>query len=192
MSIITCYARLSDSQLQEMNQSPETFHNIFQTTLPGVEVIDLDKAAGVIAWLLSPCKRAEQVEFAALIDEELNGEAQQAADPQFIPPLDDFAMCIEGRGPNKIVHLDFGYGPACEFSADDVKRFAAALDGVNENVLRRELNFELMDSQELPVEYWQEKGEETFTQYILPLFEKLKGFYQAAANSGQSVLVWNS
>ena len=63
---------------------------------------------------------------------------------------------------------------------------------MNESVLRSELNFELMDTQHLPVEYWQEEGEETFSKYIVPQFEKLKRFYKGAANTGQSVLVWYS
>ena len=66
------------------------------------------------------------------------------------------------------------------------------MDRVNETVLRRELNFELMDTLHLPVEYWQEEGEETFTRYIVPQLEKLKRFYKSAANAGQSVLVWYS
>ncbi|HTN74669.1 MAG TPA: DUF1877 family protein, partial [Pirellulaceae bacterium] len=163
-----------------------------QNVPPGGEFIDLDKAAGVIAWLLSPCKRAEQIQFAALINEDLGEESQSAADQQPIPPLDDLAICIEGRGSKKINGLEVGYGPACEFAPDDVKRFSAALDKVNESGLRSELNFELMDTQHLPVEYWQEEGEETFTSYIVPNFEKLKRFYRSAANAGQSVLVWYS
>ncbi len=113
-------------------------------------------------------------------------------DPQPIPPLDELAICIEGRGSNKLNGLNVGYGPACEFQPEEVRKFSVELEKVNESILRRELNFELMDTLQLPVEYWQEEGEETFTEYIVPQFEKLKCFYKAAANAGQSVLVWYS
>jgi hypothetical protein len=189
--MITCYARLAPSQLQGLDKSRGTLARLHQNVPPGGHVIDLDKAAGVIAWLLSPCKRAEQIQFAASINEAL-GEEPSLPDPQPIPPLDELAICIEGRGPRKINGLDVGYGPACEFQPEEVKTYSTALAQVNESVLRRELNFELMDSLHLPVEYWQEEGEETFTKYIVPRFEKLKRFYNDAANAGQSVLVWYS
>jgi hypothetical protein len=142
--------------------------------------------------LLSPCKRAEQIEFAASMNEALGEEMPSLPVPEPMPPLDELAICIEGRGPKKLNGLDVGYGPACEFPPEDVQRFSAALDAVNESVLRRELNFELMDTLHLPVEYWQDEGEETFTKYIVPQAEKLKRFYKAAANTGQAVLVWYS
>lgn len=192
VSMITCYARLAASQIQELKPSPETLARLHEHIPPGGEVIDLDKAAGVIAWLLSPCKRAEQIEFATLLNQDLGEETSPAIDPQPIPPLDELAMCIEGRGATKIAGLDVGFGPACEFQPEDVTRFSAALENVNDAVLRKELNFELMDTLYLPVEYWQEEGEETFTQYIVPQFEKLKRFYKAAANASQSVIVWYS
>lgn len=192
MSMITCYARLTASQLQGLDQSPGTLARLHEHVPSGGEVIDLDKAAGVIAWLLSPCKRAEQIDFAAVINEDLGEETMPSLSQQPFPPLDDLAICIEGRGSKHLKALDVGYGPACEFQPEEVKRYSDALDKVNESVLRRELNFELMDTLHLPVEYWQEEGEEVFTQYILPLFEKLKRFYKAAANGSQSVLVWYS
>lgn len=190
--MITCYARLTPAQLQALPRSPETLARLHQNVPPGGDFIDLDKAAGVIAWLLSPCKRAEQIEFAASINEALGEEMPSLPDPQPIPPLDELAICIEGRGSNKLNGLNVGYGPACEFQPEEVRKFSVELEKVNESILRRELNFELMDTLQLPVEYWQEEGEETFTEYIVPQFEKLKCFYKAAANAGQSVLVWYS
>ncbi|MGI8981556.1 MAG: DUF1877 family protein [Pirellulaceae bacterium] len=190
--MVTCYARLSGTQLQQMDSSPTTLARIHQNVPPGAEVIDLDKASGVLAWLLSPCKRAEQIQFASIINEELGEELAPAYSLQPVPPLDDFAICIEGRGPKKIKFLDVGCGPACEFEPAEVRRFSDLLATIDESVLRRELNFELMDTMHLPVEYWQEEGEETFTRYIVPQFEKLRRFYEAAANANQSVLVWYS
>jgi hypothetical protein len=143
MSMITCYARLTPFQVQGLAKSPETLARLHQNVPPGGEFVDVDKAAGVIAWLLSPCKRAEQIQFAALINEDLGEEAPTSPDPQPVPPLDELAICIEGRGPKKISGLDVGYGPACEFQPEEVKQYSVALDKVSESVLRRELIYEI-------------------------------------------------
>lgn len=188
--MITYYARLSRPQLDELQSTPDAFSRIHERIPPGAEIIDLDKASGVIAWLLSPCKRAEQIQFAALVNEDLDDNQMEPPDLPPVLPLDDFAIAIEGRGAKKIAKLDIGYGPACAFEPAEVKRFSDLLATVNASVLRRELNFKLMDTLHLPVEYWEEAGEETFTQYIVPQFEKLKRFYLEATKAGQLVLVW--
>jgi hypothetical protein len=190
VSIVTYYARLTSPQLAELRAAPEGLSGIHRHPPSGGELLDLDKASGVIAWLLSPCKRAEQVHFAAEMEEMLNGTKADPSTLPSIPALDDLAIAIEGRGPRKDTRLDVGLGPACVFEPEEVKRFARLLGGVDEGVLRRALDFPLMDKLYLPVEYWEEEGEQAFSEYILPMFENLKRFYQAAANAGQYILVW--
>ena len=190
MSIITYYARLNQSQLDELRADSRGLGLVYERCPQGAEVIDLDKASGVIAWLLSPCKRAEQAHFAADMDEVINEIPTNHAALPVVPSLDDFAISIEGRGPSKEERLEHGLGPACHFDCAEVERFAQLLSSVDQNVLRRELDFQLMDNLFLPVEYWEEQGEQNFSEYILPLFKKLKQFYMNAANSSQHVLVW--
>jgi len=190
MSMVTYYARLSGTQVEELRSTAEGLQAIYKRPPIDGSLIDLDKASSVISWLLSPCKRAEQLRFAAEMNEMLKETPIAEADFPAVPPLDEFAIAIEGRGPRKDRALDAGLGPACIFEPDEVQRFSKALSAVDGIILRRALDFKLMDTLYLPLEYWEEEGEQIFSQYLLPLFAKLKQFYLDAANAGQLVLVW--
>ena len=170
MSVITYYQRCAPDAIDAESDFDD-----------GGETIDLDKASEVISWLLSPCKRAEQVHFAAIV------ESREPMDPKAlppIPPIDDFAIAVEGRGSNQ-------EETHCYFEPHEVIRFAKLLGTIDVNTLRRNLDFKAMDAMHLPLDNRMEEGEELFTEYIVPLFEKLKQFYQRAANARQAVMVWH-
>lgn len=190
MSVVSSYARLSTSQLENLRTKPDGLASLHKDCPAGGAVLYLDKASGVISWLLSPCKRAEQIRFAAEIESVMNDKEVDNAQMPSVPPLDELLIAIEGRGPNKDERLSSGLGPACVFQPDDVVRFDAVLSKVDISTLRRELNFPLMDTLHLPLDYWQEEGEEIFVEYLVPLFEKLKQLYADAAKANQHVLVW--
>ena len=71
-----------------------------------------------------------------------------------------------------------------------MKRYTALLSKVDESVLREHLDFPQMDRLYFAIDTWQDEGEELFLEYVVPLFERLKQFYCAAADAGQCVLVW--
>ncbi len=189
MSIITYYARLNREQLDGLLASADGLADLYRSVPDGAELIDLDKASEVVSWLLSPCKRSDQARIANDLAEDLGDEAPFDELPPEAP-LDSFAVAIEGRGSRKESRLQAGYGPACIFEPAEVKEFARLLSGVDEPQLREQLDFPLMDKLFLPVEYWEEEGEETFAEYIMPLFRRLQSFYQNAAAAQQHVLIW--
>jgi len=185
MSVINYFARLNSEQLESWQRLRSPFDNLPQ----GVEVIDLDKATDVIAWLLSPGKRIEQLHFAQQMAEMLGDEVVATPLPQMPEVPDEFSVAIEGRGPNR---TELAGVDACRFDPKEVKDIAALLVSVSESDLRTKADYKLMDTVCLPVEYWQEEGDQTMAEYILPNFAKLKQFYVAAAKSDQIVLVWAS
>ena len=82
--------------------------------------------------------------------------------------------------------------PTSGAQPSEIAEYASLLGGIDEAALRAKLDFPLMDKLYLPVEYWQEEGEETFTEYIVPLFERRKALYVEAERMGQCVLVWHA
>lgn len=214
MSVTTSYARLARPQLEELSASPEPARVLYETPPAGSECIDLDKAAEVLAWLLSPCKRAEQRDAADPRPDRqrtpspvADAPAQRGAllailqgqkpipvaeAPALTPPPDTLLAAIEGRGRRREPRIKLGLGVACVFEPAEVQEYAQALAGVDEAALRASLDFALMDTQNLPVGDWQEEGESTFSEYILPAFLRLQAFYANAAAAHQHVLVWHS
>lgn len=115
MSIVTYYARMSLPQLEQLRADPQGLAALYANPPAGGELLDLDKASDTISWLLSPCKRAEQLHYAAQMAKVMNDAQYDANTLPPIPPLDDFAIAVEGRGPNKDRRLGLGPGPACIF-----------------------------------------------------------------------------
>jgi hypothetical protein len=190
MSITTYYGRLSPEEYAAMRNDPDGLAQFITGALPQDRLLYLDKATPVIAWLLSPLKRHEQAHFAAVCRAD-DIATFQTPDLGPEPPMDEILIPLEGRGA-KDEALDVGMGAACVIQPAEVKRFAALVAEVDEMKLREQLNFQKLDEAALPVDYWTEEGEETFTQYILPLFLQLQSFYSAAKADDQVVLVWYS
>jgi len=192
MSVVTYYGRVSDAELESMCASPSGLAQFVDGTLPEERMLYLDKAAPVIAWLVSPLKRHEQLHFAAVVNagSDLENFKQPDFGPE--PPFDDLLIPTEGRGPKKDERLDVGMGPACVIASTEVSKYTGMLSAIGETQLRQQLDFKALDEACLPVDYWQEEGEQTFAEYILPLFERLQAFYSAAAKEKQHVLVWCS
>jgi hypothetical protein len=186
MSITTYYGRVSKQQYEAMRLDSDGLAQFVTGTLPQEQLLYLDKATPVIAWLLSPLKRHEQAHFAAVCR---NTVVAPDLGPE--PPIDEMLVPIEGRGPTDEA-LDVGMGPACVLEFDDVSRYARLLENVSEAQLREKLNFQELEDAALPIDYWPEEGEQIFTEYIVPLFNQLQEFYRAAASNNQLVLVWYS
>jgi hypothetical protein len=171
-----------------MRINPEGLAQFVSGALPHEQLLYLDKATPVIAWLLSPLKRHEQAHFAAaFLEDDIDTFVPPDFGPE--PPLDELLIPIEGRGSVDEA-LDVGMGPACVFEPDDVYKYARLLENVSETQLREKLNFTELEDAALPIDYWPEEGEKIFTEYIVPLFNQLQEFYRMAASNNQLVLVW--
>jgi len=190
MSVTTYYGRLTKEQLEAMASHPHGLSQFVDGTIPKDQMLYLDKAAPVIAWLLSPLKRHEQLHFAAVVNARDDIANFQKPDFGPEPPFDEILIPIEGRGETKEERLDVGMGPTCIIAPIDVKRFSQHLKSVSEATLRAQLDYKAMDEAALSVDYWQEEGDQNFNDYILPLFKQLQAFYGEAASKEQHVLVW--
>jgi hypothetical protein len=188
MSITTYYGRLSEKEYAAMRVSPDGLQQFASGALPPEHLLYLDKAAPVIAWLLSPLKRYEQAHDAAVYA-AVDTDTFTSPDLGPEPPLDEILVPVEGRG-TKDETLSAGLGPACVVPVSDVKRYSRMLGELNESSLREHLDFAALDAAALPVEYWVEEGEQTFSEYILPLFKQLQAFYAAATANDHVVLIW--
>ena len=191
MSIVANYARLSPSQVPQLNASAGADPYTLLTSLPGVEVIDTDQSWGPMAWLASSTKRLEaKHNWLVMADPDLD----DAFIAESIARLDSAAIdspliAIEGRSEKRIEALDNGMGPAALFDRDEVRDLSTALLALPDSALRSALNPELMDEMQVFPGHWQEETDLLDT-YILPNLQKLRDFYAAAAGAGQAVVVW--
>jgi Domain of unknown function (DUF1877) len=187
MSITTCYGRVSNEEYEAMLASPDGLVQFADGTLPDEQCLYLDKAAPVIAWLLSPYEREQQARFARAVREREN--APVITEP-LTSPVDDVLAAVMGIG-EKDAKLDMGLGPATVHRVNRVAHYAQLLAKIDEPQLREHLDFEEMEAAALSVDGWLDEGEELFTEYVLPLFHQLKLFYKTAAECQQVVLVWH-
>lgn len=210
MSLVAYFARMSLQQIERFAENPDL---LFEARVEGIEVIDIDKAYEPLAWLLSPCKRAEQ-DYTALLHAEmaipppkpsllgrLLGRKAEFEPSQALTrkgaaadaiPLDSLLIAIEGRSENRDDRFDPGAGPAAVFRPSDVSKLAAALGNVSPEALRTEYDPELMDRMLVFPEHWQEEGDALLAEYVAPSLARLQKFYRAAAEEEQHVLVWYS
>jgi len=211
MSIVAYYARLSADQLESCAKNPMA---LAETSIPGIEVIDIDRAYEPLAWLLSPCKRAEQ-EYSALLLDEMT---QVPESPSFLSriaglfkkkgtfqpsetlkakaaatdatPLDSVLIAIEGRTENRDERFDFGLGNAAVFNPAEVASLNSALQSLAPSALEEHYNPELMDRMRVFPEHWVDEGRDLMDSYVLPSLARLQVFYRAAASEKQHVMVW--
>lgn len=210
MSLVVYFARMSLEQMERCAENPDS---LFEASVEGIEVIDIDKAYEPLAWLLSPCKRAEQ-DYTALLHAEMANPPPQPSllgrlfgrKAEFEPsqalkrkgaaadaiPLDPLLIAIEGRSENRDHRFDPGTGPAAVFGPSDVSGLAAALGTVRSEALRAEYDPELMDRMLVFPEHWREEGDELLSEYVATSLARLQQFYRAAAEEEQHVLVWYS
>lgn len=188
MSITTLYGRLSEQEYRAIRDSREGLEQFEDGSLPDDRVLFLDRAAPVLAWLLSARHRAQQAEFATVVR---LGDKAPGLDPAAKSPPDDLQTAVTGANAKTDPALDAGMGPAFVLSVDTVSRYAAILENVDEGQLRKHLDFAEMDAAALPVDGWEDEGEELFSDYIFPLFQKLQAFYREAADEKQMVIIWN-
>ena len=208
MSLVAYFARMSRNQIERCAENPDA---LFSASVEDVEVIDIDKAYEPLAWLLSPCKRAEQ-DYTALLHAELAAPPTQPSllgrllgrKAEFQPsqalaqkgaatdaiPLDPLLIAIEGRSESRDDRFDPGTGPAAVLAPNEVTRLSAALGSVCPETLPAHYEPEIMDRMLVFPEHWREEGDELLSEYIAPSLARLQQFYRAANEQEQYVLVW--
>ena len=100
----------------------------------------------------------------------------------------------EGEGPLSHVILggteigeDIGYGPARYLTPDQVQAAASALSGVAPEVFGARFNHSALTAAEIYPEIWQDGDG---LEYVLGYYSDLRAFYLAAAERGDSVLIY--
>ncbi|HWA59814.1 MAG TPA: DUF1877 family protein [Caulobacteraceae bacterium] len=190
MSRICYYVRTGQKGLEVLSADPQAILD------PGVlpvdaEVMDIDKAYDPIAWLASPLKRAETAHLTRLINEPRwpDDEAQASARRLDEMAIDDAAAAIEGRSEERMDKIDLGMGGAAVFRPDQVKRLARAVSDLRQELLRQQADFRAMDEDDVQPGGWIQEGESLLATYVFPALTRLKAFYAAASQQGQTVLV---
>jgi hypothetical protein len=81
---------------------------------------------------------------------------------------------------------DLGFGPARVLAAAGVVRVAGLLGSLDDDVVRGRMDSAAMQRAQLYPEIWDEVN--LFDEYVLPALQRLRRFYKAAAESGESVI----
>ncbi len=192
MGLVCYYVRTGEEAFDVLSKNPDViFEDDLPDLPPGSEVIDIDKAYEALEWLASPVKRAESLHSAKLIREPdwPASEARASVVRLDEMVLDDAYAAIHGIGDERVEGFDFGLGPARIFRPDRVRSLAAVVGALDEDDLRRNADFVVMDRDYVQPDDWQSEGEDLLATYIFPALRRLKAFYAAASHAGQAVLV---
>jgi hypothetical protein len=184
MGMVAYFARVNEDQLGQLRRDPQLVWASEFTSQAGVEVIDIDKAWDAICYLLCDSTR-EMARWnrAAMMDDEL-----PAAEPD--TKVNAIATSIMGASENRVAEIDCGYGGAANFAPGEVAAFAQELSAVTLDRLRQHLDFQEMDRLMVNPDGWLDDGEGIFSEYVVPLFNRVREFYRRAAGQRQRVLVW--
>ena len=190
MSIICYYVSAALATVPMIEASPDVIFDPASRP-PGVEVIDVDKAYEALAWLSSPLKRAETEHQTRLIREPNWNVTEARASVAALDaiPMDDSLAALEGRTDDRNESIDFGMGAAAFFPPARVRELSTSLNGLSEEDLRAQANFETMDEQDVQPGNWVIEGEDILSSYLIPGFRRLQRFYGSAAAQDQAVLV---
>jgi hypothetical protein len=191
MSRICYYVRTGEAALDILSNEPDSIFSDLRDLPSGSEVVDIDKAYDAIAWLASPLKRAEALHSARLIADPgwSDADVRESICRLNEMAADDALIAIEGVTDERIDGFDFGLGGAAVFRPGKVQSLALALSKLDEDTLRRNADFALMDQHDVQPGDWQKEGEDTLAAYILPALSRLKAFYATASELKQIVLV---
>jgi len=191
MSIICYYIRTDHAALEVLTLNPEAIFGDLADLPQASEVIDVDKAYDALSWLVSPLKRAEAAHMARLIgDPDWPDEAVQDSVARLNSmDVDDALVAIEGQNKERLDDIDLGLGGAVIFWPDRVRELALALSKLDEDPIRRDVDFALMDEHDVQPAGWLQEGEEILESYVLPTLRRLKAFYAAASELNQLVLL---
>ncbi|MBB2486187.1 DUF1877 family protein [Mitsuaria sp. WAJ17] len=90
-------------------------------------------------------------------------------------------------GDGSIGRIEVGYGPALAVDSGTLARYAAALEGIDEEGLRRQL--QSTDFKDVYLgDVWRRRGADA-EDYLLENFRELLGFLRQAAAQGQAAVI---
>ena len=130
MSMIGCFTRVTDADLDQVVANPEALEKFVKFDPEGADFFDIDKAWHGIHFLLTDCAWEGSGPVAFI----LNG----------------------GRGIEK----DLGYGPPRGFSSSEVKEIAAALQSVDADALFAKADQAKFTTEEIYPQIWDEPKDE--------------------------------
>lgn len=213
MSILAYYVHITDVQLQAVRERPALIWNINNDPrFAKAALFDVDKDYEVLAWLLSPKKKSEQVqqlaryraidretaskanynkeEFKLAVKEELT-KLEAAEEDTTALATDAVLEAIEGRGTDaqRDPKINFGLGAARLFKPNEVKKLSAALQKVTDADLLKSFNRKTMEKFDVGGIAWLDEQDSVLDEILLPSFHKLRAFYSDAAKSGHYVIV---
>ena len=93
-------------------------------------------------------------------------------------------------GGRRVVHEDFGYGPARAFAPREVKAICQALEDVSPADMRRRFDAAKMDELEIYPKNWSENADEDSLDAVLGDFEALRDFLREGAEQDLGLLVY--
>ena len=174
MSVIASYARLNADGVALLRSNPDWLETLYAKTIPGAEVIDIDKACDGIVWLLSrlPAPPGANIEGAG-----------------FVLQI-SLAPLLRGEGGVSESRLDAPYGPASSLSVQQVAELSAWLQTVDPAQMRSRYEPTAMHHDDVYPQIWADEGLAAFDEYLLPCFRALRDFISRAHQAEQQVLVF--
>jgi hypothetical protein len=109
-----------------------------------------------------------------------------------------FADIDNTTEPNNLIFLggqvvdenqDFGYGPACYLTPEQVKVVNNALKEVSDAELTKRYNPEKMMELGLYPEIWEEQPAEGL-EFLIETIQEMRNFYEKAASEGEAVITY--
>lgn len=163
MSMIAHYRRLTMQQLAALQNAPES--------IAGFLYAD-DASGDSEEQSLDIDKSWHAIHFL------LNGEAWEGDQPFFDVVL----------GGMPLGDVEIGYGPVRFLTPSEVQSVASVLTTITANDLRTRFDLDALAAAEIYPNVWEDETEEL--DYLLPYYERLVRFFQAAAQRGEAMLLY--
>jgi hypothetical protein len=162
MSMIGNYRRLSEEDLDEILQEPESILNALypeDSDIPDGSQLDIDKAWHLIHFLLT-------------------GEPWEGAEP----------LCNAVLGGAEIDEEDVGYGPARYLTSTEVNAVATALASISPEELWTRFDLAKVHEADIYPSSWE--GNDSDRDYILSYFNDLKAFFTTAQQQHDCMILY--
>ncbi len=152
---------IDDHDLQHLESHPAHVEELIDQDCAKNELVDLDKAWAALHFVIA-------------------GDIYPDGD----------AVLSGALVGEHIVDFDLAYGPPAFLLAEEVQELSTQLQQITEEDLEAALTSERFS--EADIYPFSESGDdpEQIVEYVAPYFERLKTFYQLAADKGKGVLIW--
>lgn len=161
MSMVGYLKMIDDHDLQHLESHPAHVEELIDQDCAKNEMLDLDKTWAALHFVIA-------------------GDIYPDGD----------AVLSGALVGQHIVDFDFAYGPPAFLLAEEVQELSKQLQTISEEHVDAALSSERFA--EADIYPFSESGEsaDEIIEYVAPYFERLKVFYQLAADKGKGVLIW--